>query len=59
MTFNLGIALLKSVPKRKPNAKQTMHTVIVDVILIAFVIDEYYGLDSAVLVIVRIILFLI
>jgi len=40
MTFNLGIAPLKSVPKRKPNAKQRIDAAIANVTLAVLVIDD-------------------
>ncbi len=42
MMFSLLLVPLKSVPKRKPNAKQTMDAMMTYVILILLVIDDYY-----------------
>jgi len=42
MMFSLLLVPLKSVPKRKPNTKQTMDAMRIDVILILLVIDDDY-----------------
>jgi hypothetical protein len=57
--LNLVLVPLKSVPKRKPNAKHRMDAVIINVILVGLAIDEYYDLNSALIVISKIIFFLI
>ncbi len=53
--LNLVLVPFKSIPKRKPNAKQIMHKVIVDITFLVIAIDDYYSLNSAVLVINKII----